>query len=183
MYSRELASARQVEPVNQALGTVIFRSVPQGNLSATLQGEKDKPGLEYGGTTQGSLPATLQGEKINQALNTDEPHRYVNSPTGIDSGSRRAPQDVNSQKNRFWLRRSPTGCKLTTGIEPWLEEEPLRSVFHSRDLYWIKVAFKTSGQSPGSSLEKVGISDGNCLGGDNGVSAVSGRGTDVTSAA
>ncbi|GBP32872.1 hypothetical protein EVAR_81660_1 [Eumeta japonica] len=49
--------------------------------------------------------------------------------------------------------------------------------------YWIKVAFKTSGQSPGSSLEEVGISDGNCLGGDNGVSAVSGRGTDVTSAA
>ncbi|GBP22757.1 hypothetical protein EVAR_13547_1 [Eumeta japonica] len=30
MYSRELASARQVEPVNQALGTVIFQSVPQG---------------------------------------------------------------------------------------------------------------------------------------------------------
>lgn len=46
--------------------------------------------------------------------------------------------------------------------------------------YWIKVTFKTSGQSPGSSLENVGISDDNCLGGDNGVS---GRGTDVTSAA
>ncbi|GBP88535.1 hypothetical protein EVAR_21743_1 [Eumeta japonica] len=46
------------------------------------------------------------------------------------------------------------------------------------NIYWIKVAFKTSGQSPGSSLEKVGISDDNCLGGDNGVSAVSGRGTD-----
>ncbi|GBP84329.1 hypothetical protein EVAR_61546_1 [Eumeta japonica] len=47
MYSRELASARQVEPVNQALGTVIFSEC-----------------------TTRSLPATLQGEKINQALNT-----------------------------------------------------------------------------------------------------------------
>ncbi|GBP87594.1 hypothetical protein EVAR_99649_1 [Eumeta japonica] len=63
MYSRELASARQVEPVNQALGTVIFSGVYH----------------------KGACP-TLQGEKINQALNTD-----VNSLTEIDSDSRMSP--------------------------------------------------------------------------------------------
>ncbi|GBP75145.1 hypothetical protein EVAR_42388_1 [Eumeta japonica] len=60
MYSRELASARQVEPVNQALGTLFFQECTTRELARYLA--RSVP--------QGSLPATLQGEKINQALNT-----------------------------------------------------------------------------------------------------------------
>ncbi|KAF9420924.1 hypothetical protein HW555_002907 [Spodoptera exigua] len=71
-------------------------------------------------------------------------------------------------------------------VEEWLERshreleaEPVRDrgqmkVVHcspaAQNAGTNDVAFKTSGQAPGSSLEKVGIGDDNCLDGDDGVS-------------
>ncbi|GBP43910.1 hypothetical protein EVAR_41766_1 [Eumeta japonica] len=87
MYSRQLASARQVEPVNQALGTVIFS------------------GVYHKGTCP--LPCKI--------LARGGAPQDVNSLTGIDSGSRRSPTGCKlTHRNRFWLEEEPHRITLVT---------------------------------------------------------------------
>ncbi|GBP40306.1 hypothetical protein EVAR_83996_1 [Eumeta japonica] len=77
MYSRELASARQVEPVNQALGTVIFS------------------GVYHKGACP--LPCKIDTGSRMSPTGCKLTHR-------IDSGSRRSPTGCKlTHKNRFWL--------------------------------------------------------------------------------
>ncbi|GBP75068.1 hypothetical protein EVAR_48748_1 [Eumeta japonica] len=81
MYSRELASARQVEPVNQALGTVIFS------------------GVYHKGACP--LPCKIDTGSRMSPTGCKLTHR-------IDSGSRRSPIGCKlTHKNRFWLEEEP----------------------------------------------------------------------------
>ncbi|GBP20669.1 hypothetical protein EVAR_16542_1 [Eumeta japonica] len=124
MYSRELASARQVEPVNQALGTVIFSGVYHKG-ACPLPCKID---------TGSRMSPT--GCKLTHRIDSGSRR----SPTGcklthrIDSGSKRSPIGCKlTHRIDSGSRRSPIGCKLTHKNRFWLEEEPHRIGYERAD--------------------------------------------------
>ncbi|GBP13119.1 hypothetical protein EVAR_93087_1 [Eumeta japonica] len=91
MYSREHRSARQVEPVNQALGTVIFSGVYHRELARYLVRMSPQDKLTHR-IDSGSRRSPWD----------------VNSLTRIDSGSKRSPTGCKlTHRNRFWLEERP----------------------------------------------------------------------------
>ncbi|GBP55215.1 hypothetical protein EVAR_36798_1 [Eumeta japonica] len=92
MYSRELASAKQVEPVNQALGTVIFSGVY--HKGACPLPYKDVNSLTGIDSDSRMSPRDVNSPGNRFWLEGGAP-QDVNSLTGIDSGSRRSPQISN----------------------------------------------------------------------------------------
>ncbi|GBP27070.1 hypothetical protein EVAR_16737_1 [Eumeta japonica] len=113
MYSRELAGARQVEPVNQALGMVIFSGVyHKGACPLPCKDVNSLTGIDSGSRrsptgcklthknrfwleeephkcTTRELARYLQGEKINQALNTSGAEQTCNKQLRAGAGGAR----------------------------------------------------------------------------------------------
>ncbi|GBP60927.1 hypothetical protein EVAR_51490_1 [Eumeta japonica] len=81
MYSRELASARQVEPVNQALGTVIFSEVyHKGACPLPCKDVNSLTEIDYGSRMN---PTGCKLTHRNRFWLEDEPHRIV-APVSAD---------------------------------------------------------------------------------------------------
>ncbi|GBP61984.1 Oxysterol-binding protein-related protein 9 [Eumeta japonica] len=142
MYSRELASARQVEPVNQALGIDYgSRGAPQDVNSLTgIEKVKRKTSRMY----SRELASARQVEPVNQALGTVIfsgvyhkgacPLPCKDEPTGcklthrIDSGSRSPMGCKLTHRNRFWLERAPQDQEVGDGPVPWCSPDQLSFV-------------------------------------------------------
>ncbi|GBP98077.1 hypothetical protein EVAR_91214_1 [Eumeta japonica] len=108
MYSRELASAKQVEPVNQVLGTVIectTRSLPTpARENQTLN--TDVNSLTGIDSDSRMSPAGCKLTHRSRFWLEEEPLQDVNSP----HRNRFWLEEEPCRMNRFCSRRSPAGC-------------------------------------------------------------------------